>query len=207
MATDCTTTDMYESLKWCEGKTVLPGIRPKVYFIKKANIVKWPKLPDIGDTQSMKDLAIYVGNFVLAADKNWLTLNSLSTKSNVTSEVQGEKPSRTTLNKCSIKHPGTEEDAAGFCRQAMADDLVFLVQQRNGKFRVMGCEEFEADIKPSLALGEGVTGEAGTTIEIEATDVCPAPFYQGKIETADGDISGVDGSAWVEPAGEPSTEG
>lgn len=207
MATDCTTTDMYESLKWCEGKTVLPGIRPKVYFIKKANIVKWPKLPDIGDAQSMKDLAIYVGNFVLAADKNWLTLNSLSTKSNVTSEVQGEKPSRTTLNKCSIKHPGTEEDAAGFCRQAMADDLVFLVQQRNGKFRVMGCEEFEADIKPSLALGEGVTGEAGTTIEIEATDVCPAPFYQGKIETADGDISGVDGSAWVEPAGEPSTEG
>lgn len=201
MAKDCTTTDMYESLKWCEGQTVLPGIRPKVYYIKKANIVTWPKLPDLGSAKSMKALAIYVGNFILAADKTWLTLNSLSAKSNVTSEVQGEKPSRTTLNKCSIKHPGTEEDAAGFCRQAMADDLVFLVQQRNGKFRVMGCEEFETDVKPSLALGEGITGEAGTTIEVDATDVCPAPFYPGKIETADGDISGVDGSAWTESGG------
>lgn len=195
---------MYESLKWCEGQTVLPGIRPKVYYSKKANIVTWPKLPDIGSAESMKALATYVGNFVLAADKKWLTLNSLSAKSNVTSEVQGEKPSRTTLNKCSIKHPGTEEDAAGFCRQAMADDLVFLVQQRNGKFRVMGCEEFETDVKPSLALGEGITGEAGTTIEVEATDVCPAPFYPGKIETVDGDISGIDGSAWAESGGTSS---
>lgn len=114
----------------------------------------------------------------------------------MTTEVQGERPSTTSLNKCTIKHPGTEEDAAGFCRQAMADDLVYLVQQRNGKFRVMGCEEFETVTKPAQALGEGVTGEAGTTLEIEATDVCPAPFYPGKIETEDGDISGADGSAW-----------
>ncbi len=34
------------------------------------------------------------------------------------------------------------------------------------KFRVIGCEEFETDTKPTQALGEGVTGEAGTTIEI-----------------------------------------
>ena len=77
---------------------------------------------------------------------------------------------------------------------------MYLVQQRNGKFRVIGCEEFETDTKPTQALGEGVTGEAGTTIEIEATDLCPAPFYPGKIEAEDGDISGADGSAWADPS-------
>lgn len=198
MVSECSTADMYQSLNWCEGKTVLPGIRPKVYFTKKANILTWPKLPELEKAASMGALATYVGNFVLAADKKWLTLNSLEAKSNVTSETQGEKPGRTTLNKCTIKHPGVEEDAAGFCRQAIADNLIYLIQQRNGKFRVMGCEEFETDTKPSLALGEGITGEAGTTLEVEATDVCPAPFYPGKIETEDGDISGVDGSAWAD---------
>ena len=76
------------------------------------------------------------------------------------------------------------------------NDLVFLVQQRNGKFRVLGSQEFETLVKPTTALGQGVTGTAGTTLEIEATDVCPAPFYPGKIETEDGDIKGSDGSAW-----------
>lgn len=199
MADKCTSSGIYQSLDWCEGKTVLPGIRPKVFYIKKSDIMSWPKLPELEGATSMASLATYTGDFVLAADKMWLTVNSMSAKSNVTSEVQGEKPSRTTLNKCTLKHPGTEADASGFCRQAMADDLVYLVQQRNGKFRVMGCEEFESDTKPSLALGEGITGEAGTTLEVEATDLCPAPFYPGKIETADGDISGADGSAWTDP--------
>ena len=200
----CDTTGLYQSLEHCAGKTVLPGIRPKVFFIKKSNIVAWPVLPNIDDAANMAAMATYVGNFTLAADKTWLTIDTLSAKSNVTSETQGEKPSVTTLNKATLKHPGTEAQAAGFCRQAMADDLVYLVQQRNGKFRVMGCEEFETDTKPSQALGEGVTGEAGTTIDIEATDLCPAPFYTVKIETEEGDISGADGKAWVEPTTPPA---
>ena len=149
MAKDCTTADIYQSLNWCDGQTVLPGIRPKVFFQKKSNIAAWPKLPKLEEAKSMGELATYKGNFTMAAEKKWLTINSLSAKSNVTTEVQGERPSTTSLNKCTIKHPGTEEDAAGFCRQAMADDLVFLVQQRNGKFRVMGCEEFETVTKPA----------------------------------------------------------
>ena len=192
-------TGLYQSLEHCAGKTILPGIRGKVLFIKKSNIVSWPVLPKVEDAANMAAMATYVGNFTLAADKKWLCIDTLSLKSNVTSESQGEKPCLTTLNKASLKHPGTEAEASGFCRQAMADDLVYLVQQRNGKFRVLGCEEFETDTKPSQALGEGLTGEAGTSIDIEAPDLCPAPFYVGKIETADGDISGADGKAWVEP--------
>jgi hypothetical protein len=185
---------LYNSLSWCEGQTVLPGIKPAVYFIPKRDIVKWPSLPGLDKAKSMAELATYEDNFELAADKTWLTLKALSTKSSVTTETQGEYPSVTSLNKVSLKYPGTDEEAAGFCRQAMADDLVFLVQQRNGKFRVIGSEQFESTTKPSQALGEGNTGEAGTTVEVEATDVCPAPFYPGEIVTEDGTISGLDGS-------------
>ena len=194
----CDSVDLYSSLDFCEGQTVLPGIRKKVYFQKKSNIVKWPTLPKLAEGTSMAALATYTGNFTMVADKKWLTLKNMDSKSDVNCETQGEKPSVTHLNKASIVHPGTEEEAAGFCRQAAADDLVFLVQQRNGKFRVLGSEEFETLVKPTTALGQGITGTAGTTLEIEATDVCPAPIYPGKIEAENGDISGLDGSAWAE---------
>ena len=37
-------------------------------------------------------------------------------------------------------------------------------------------------------LGQGATGTTGTTINVEASDECPAPFYEGIITTEDGDI-------------------
>ena len=33
-----------------------------------------------------------------------------------------------------------------------------------------------------------MSGDFGTTLDIEATDVCPAPYYMGEIETEDGTI-------------------
>ena len=148
----CDSVDLYSSLDFCEGQTVLPGIRKKVYFQKKSNIVKWPTLPKLAEGTSMAALATYAGDFTLAADKKWLTLMNMDSKSDVNCETQGEKPSVTHLNKATIVHPGTEEEAAGFCRQAAADDLVFLVQQRNGKFRVLGSQEFATLVKPTSAL-------------------------------------------------------
>lgn len=193
----CDNVDLYNSLDWCKGKTVLPGIRPRVFFQKKTNIVKWPLLPsEIAEGKSMGVLATYTGDFELAADKTWLSLDVLTADSPVTSDSQGDMPARSFLNKVTLKHAGVEEEATGFARQANADDLVYLVQQRNGKFRVIGNEMFETDTKPSQELGASHTDKAGTSLVVEVTDICPAPFYPGKIETESGDISGVDGSAW-----------
>lgn len=195
MAVDCTTKGIYDSLNWCPGQHVLPGIRPRVYFIPKSWIVKWPTLPAVATEATMDKLATYTGDFTLASAKKWLSIDLLTNKSSITSESQGEAPSKTFMNKATLLYPGTDEAASGFCRQANIDQLVFLVQQRDSKFRVMGAEAFDIDVKPSQASGEGVSSAGGTTIAIEATDLCPSPFYQGKIETADGDISGKDGSA------------
>ena len=90
-------------------------------------------------------------------------------------------------------HPETNEEATGFCRQANADDFVYLIQVRDGKFRVLGNEAFPTDTKPKQDSGEGVTGDFGTTIEVEVTDVCPAPFYVGEILTKEGTIDAATG--------------
>lgn len=196
MAVDCTSKGMYESLAWCPGQTSTPGIRRKVYFIPKSWIAKWPTLPAIdGVVENMGKLATLDADFVLAADKKWQYIELLTTKSSINSETQGEKPSPTFLNKATLVHAGTDEEATGFARQANIDELIFLCQQRNGKFRVIGSEAFDPSVTISQTSGEGDTGTAGTTLEAQCTDICPSPFYTGKIETEDGDISGADGSA------------
>lgn len=192
MANNCTNAALYESLSFCKGKPILPGIRSRLYFIPKRDIVSWPELPEVA-TSNMAELATYKGNFTLAAEKYWQFIDLIDNKGKIESESQGDYPARSFLNKTSVVHPETNEEATGFCRQANADDFVYLMQTRSGKFRVLGNEAFPTDTKPKQDSGEGVTGDFGTTIEVEVTDVCPAPFYVGEILTKEGTIDAATG--------------
>lgn len=183
---DCTSTLLLDSLEYCQGKTILTGIRERAYFIPKRQIVKWPSLAST--SEEMGKLSTYEGSFVLAADAEWKFIDLTMNKGQIEWETQGERPSRSILNKVTLYHPEIDEDAAAFQRQALSEDLVIVIRQRDGKYRVIGSEMWPIDIKPKGSTGEGTTGEAGSQFEIEATDICPAPFYIGSLVTADGNI-------------------
>lgn len=189
MTKNCTAVNIYDSLIHCKGETVLPGLRPQAWAIPKSMILIWPTLAKPSDEgATMESIATYKGDFGLAADASWRTIDLLDTASNITSASQGDKPSKTFLNSSTIKYAGTNEAATGFARMANSDDLVYVVQQRDGKFRVIGNEMFETNTNPSQDSGMSVTDASGTTLEISVTDVCPAPYYTGKLVTADGVI-------------------
>jgi hypothetical protein len=137
----------------------------------------------------MEEMAIYTGAFTLAAGKKWQKLYVLVDKSPVTSATQGSKPSKTFLNSATFLHPGVEEEATAFCRIANNDDYVFIIQTKPGKYRVIGNDMYPTETNPSQALGAAATEDMGTTLETSVTDVSPAPFYSGIIETVDGDIN------------------
>ena len=178
----------YTDLGWCEGTQQLPGIRPKAYAIAKRDIVSWPVLPEKVTTK-MGELATYSGSFTLAAEAKWQEVGVLVDKSPVTAVTQGTKPSKTSLNTGVFMHPGVEEEATGFVRQANNDDMVYAFQQKNGKFRILGNEMFESETDFEQTLGGAPTDEMGTKLTVKVTDVCPAPFYIGPIVTEDGTIN------------------
>ena len=178
---------MLGNLKRCPGISSLAGIYPRAYCVAKADIVKWPTLPENTGTEAS---ATYVGDFVLAADKNWSVIDLIAEESPVTSEVQGKSYNQTSLNKATLKYPGTDKAATAFARAANAADLVYIVRDKLGNYRVIGSEAYNTLTKVGQALGAAATDDSGTTIEIEVTDIMPAPFYEGKIETADGDLGG-----------------
>lgn len=182
-----TCVNLQKSISWCQGTPELPGIKRRIYYIAKSQIVKWPTLPK--DELGRATSAVYTGSFVLAADATWKHIDVLPDKCQVTSEAQGEVPSQTQLNKLTAVHPAVGEEATAAAAYINNTDNVFLVEDMKGKYRVIGSDMWNTKATVAQDLGQGATGTTSTTINAEATDVVPAPFYEGEIVTDEGIIN------------------
>ena len=178
--------NIQQSLGWCQGTPELPGVKRRVYYLAKSEIVEWPALSR--DANGRITSAQYSGSFTLKADSKWKYIDILPDKSQLTSEPQGELPSQTQLNKLVAVHPGVGLRASAAAAYINNYDNVFIVEDMKGFFRVVGCDKWQTKSTVNQDLGQGPTGSTSTTINVEATDECPAPFYFGMIETDDGDI-------------------
>jgi hypothetical protein len=117
-----------------------------------------------------------------------LAIDILPDKSQLTSEAQGEFPSQTQLNKLTLVHPGVGPDASAAAAYLNNNDNIFLVQDMKGYWRIVGCEKWITKTTVAQDNGQGAAGNTSTTINVEAPDEMPAPFYFGTLETEDGDI-------------------
>lgn len=185
MSTTC--SNLQKSITWCQGTPEYPGIKRKIYYIAKDKIALWPTLPV--DAGGRPTSAIYQGNFTLKADETWKRIDVLPDKCQVTSEAQGEVPSQTQLNKLTAVHPSVGEDASAAAAYINNTDNVFLVEDMKGKYRVIGSDRWSTKCTVAQDLGQGATGTTSTTINAEAPDVVPCPFYTGEIVTEEGTIN------------------
>lgn len=178
----CTTKSIYNSFEACPGVKNLPGVRRRLYFIPKRSIVVWPKLPELGgDATDMAALAKLVGDFTLAEGEYWKFLDLKDEASNVTSETVGEDGSKLINNIVNAVAAGSKADLAGFARQAINDDIVYVYQEREGSFRVIGNEMFSTHTNSSSDSGTAATDAKTSTFAINCYDECAAPFYEGKL--------------------------
>lgn len=186
----CTNTNnLYDNVDFCPGEVSLPGVRNHAYFIRKSDIVSWPKLPRNG-AKTLEEVAVYTGNFGLAADTKWNKIDLVPNESEPKSEQAGSYGSYHFTNSISLVLPGTAEKVTGLITELNNDDVVILVPQRDGKVRVFGSEAFTVEIKPSQAWGKGSGDANTTTIEVTCEDMAATPFYPGEIDTNDGIIDG-----------------
>lgn len=178
---------LQSSLGWCEGTPELPGLRKRLYYIAKSLIATWPTLSRT--TGGQLNSASYTGNFTLLADATFKYIDILCDKSQLTSDPQGEYPSQTQLNKLVAVHPGVGAAASAAAAYLNNSDNVFIVQDMSGRWRVIGSERWMTKTTVAQDIGQGATGTAATTITVEATDECPAPFFTGTIEVEAGTLS------------------
>lgn len=191
MAKKC--SSIQESVAWCQGTPELPGIKRRLYYLAKSNIVKFPQLPR--DDNGRPTSSVLTGSFELAADAKWKFIDILPDKSQLTSEAQGELPSQTQLNKLVAVHPGVGKEASAAAAYINNTDNVFVVEDMKSNFRVLGNDKWNTKSTVAQDLGQGATGTTSTTINAEATDEVPAPFYVGTLETEEGEIDCSNGAA------------
>ena len=168
------------------GTPELPGIKRRIYYISKNLIAKWPEF--VRDESGRVTSSTLTGSFTLVADAKWQYIVILADKSQLTSEAQGETPSQTQLNKLVAVHPSVGPEASAAAAYLNNSDNVFVVEDMKGNFRVVGSERWLTKTTVAQDNGQGATGTTSTTINVEATDEIPSPFYVGTLDTEDGEI-------------------
>ncbi len=185
-------SDNFSNLDWVDGQVSVPGIYPVLYYTSKNSITGWPQFA--ADPATPAAAVTLAGDFTLDALKKWKRVNCIDLESEPTSEQQGEVRCKTYANKLKVVVSLTNEEATAMAKEAANTDLVWLFQERDsGKFRVAGSEKFMTITKVTLNIGSSPTSKKGCTIEIEAVDVCPFPFYDGLITDDDGIVNPADG--------------
>jgi hypothetical protein len=81
--------------------------------------------------------------------------------------------------------PGADEDSLAFLSLAKNENLVFVVKDKDGKFRIIGSEGIPAKMESSEG-GTGQTGEddKGDTITFASEGANPPYFYEGSVPVA-----------------------
>ena len=149
--------------------------------------MKWP----LGPTSPATSLAtsVYKGNFVLNEGAKFLVIDHLADKAEPKSDPQGEFPSQTFNNQLTLVHPEVGPEATAAITPFLNTEVLVIIEDMYGRYRVFGSKNWPAKIAPSQALGQGATGTSSTTLTVTAADEVSMPFYEGEIPTEDGTIN------------------
>lgn len=186
MATQNTCQWLQKSVDWCEGRPEYPGIRRRLYFTAKNNILTYPKVPV--DSMGRPTDGVLEGSFVLKEGAYWYYVDIVPERSQPTSDSQGEYPSQTSLNKITFVHPGVGPEAAMLAAYCHNSNNIYVFEDIDGRAHTVGCEQWPVKSTVAQDFGQGQSGTAGTTVTVEATDKLPFPQYVGTLTTQEGEV-------------------
>lgn len=180
---------LLQDVKFCQGKKSLPGTKKRVYIADVRDIVGWPEKPNREAAGfSLDKVPVLTGSFTMAASKFFAQVDIINNNGKISVEAQGTFGSKTFKNTYTGNAPGTEEEISGLIAELLNAEIVAVVPTRTGKFRVIGSEEFPAEINPSQDTGQAATDTNQTVLEISADDELPAPFFTGTLPVSGGEL-------------------
>ena len=178
---------LLKDIKFCQGKKSLPGTKKRVYIADLRDIVGFPTKPNRdAEGFSLEQVPVLSGNFTMAQGKFFAQIDIINNNGKIAVEAQGSYGSRTFKITYTGNAPGTEEELSGLIAELLNAEIVAVVPTRTGKFRVVGSEDFPAEINPSQDTGQGPTDTNQTVLEITADDELPAPFFTGTLPVSSG---------------------
>jgi hypothetical protein len=178
---------LLKDVKFCQGKKSLPGTKKRVYIADVRDILTFPTKPNRSAAGfTLEQVPVLTGSFTLAEGKFFAQVDIINNNGKIAVEAQGTYGSKTFKCTYTGNAPGTEEELSGLIAELLNAEIIAVVPTRTGKFRVIGSEEFPAEINPSQDTGQAATDTNQTVLEISADDELPAPFFIGTLPLSNG---------------------
>ena len=180
---------LLKDVKFCQGKKSLPGTKKRVYIADIRDILTFPTKPDRSTAGfSLENVPVLTGAFTMAEGKFFAQVDIINNNGKIAVEAQGTFGSKTFKVTYTGNAPGTEEELSGLIAELLNADVIAVVPTRTGKFRIVGSEEFPAEVNPSQDTGQAATDTNQTVLEIVADDELPAPFFTGTLPVSGGTL-------------------
>ena len=180
---------LLKDVKFCQGKKSLPGTKKRVYIADVRDITGWPTRPNRNaEGFTLERVPVLTGSFSMAQGKCFVQVDIINNNGKIAVEPQGTFGSKTFKNTYTGNVPGTEEEVTGLIAELLNAEVVAVVPTRTGKFRVIGSDEFPAEVNPSQDTGQAPTDTNQTVLEIVSDDELPAPFFTGTLPVSDGEL-------------------
>ncbi len=183
-------------IEWSAGSENIGGTTDKIWFAPKQDFADdgIPEVPS--DPTTFASAAVAAGSVAFKTGKGWFSMYVTRDTAGVTSESQGEIDGKSFLNKFVFTHPGNKKEVLGWCRWANNSDLIFMVREAGGSYRLMGSELFscKADtIAPTT--GVATADKKHVAVEVSYPSVSPAPIVESYDPDTDLVNSSTSGSA------------
>lgn len=168
-----------EDLSAVCGEKNPAGLKRKVYGICECDIAT---IPAMKTTTGVGDSITIDGNITLEAGKKWAEIDVIPDTGEVTHTSAGVRSGKGFTNKFDFKLEksiGSDE----WMNKNVNGCMVFLVEEKTGKFRLIGNKEVPASF-------DAAEGKTGSTIDSEKSWICSvmdttgevAPYYEGTID-------------------------
>lgn len=129
------------------------GITQKVYFGYWDDVDTWPTKPE--SPASLEAAGTLTGDLVMKAGKAMFEMYLTDDTGAFNIEVVGEKDGKSFVQHLILFHPGLEAKLLGFFNAAKNENLVFIVEDNNGQYYLMGDASRPATLEASDSAGTG----------------------------------------------------
>jgi hypothetical protein len=166
------------SVTYAKGRYNPAGIT-KVYFALPEDIATFPVL-DTPDTvgATFSTLVTLPGAIVMAVGKKFQEIYCTLEEGELKSTFAGNRDGKGKENMLEISFPGNDADYLGFEAYAANRDFVFLVKEKNGKYRVLGSPEDPAYLDTGDATsGKKIADGRKNVLTFKASGATAPPIY------------------------------
>lgn len=165
-----------------EGKN-MGGVRNTFYYALADDVKTWPALP--ANPTDLDDACVLTGNFAMDSGKQFFTGYMTPYSGEVKDEEQGDTDGMSFKHIFNLFHPGMKAQLLGFMTKTNNANLVFIVADAEGTYRVIGSEAYPARKQAGEGGGTGkaTADRKGAGLSFYSFGNTPAPIYEGTIPT------------------------